>query len=502
MTTIQGVIDPIDGNDATGQPITDGQPIFAFKTLDFFYNTFTGPDNLLIATVRKGTVVMNQLLYNLLTVTTNDEVGNLRTDGTPERSITLNNCTVNLPWRIVPLDQPHNGTDDVPVIRTTGDIFYVGQFPLDITQENILNGTRNDDDPIQQRSRIIFEHESVYFFENNGGTVDLPDTNSAIHYNGIAGIVGFFDTMNTTNHFAVSLIDNNESIGIMIDGSAIPQCNWNIRPIIDTPTKINDFSLLEKLLIGLVIGIPAITGVVLAYVINPILGVIITVISVVGALVITLRYLFDTFPQGTNKIKVDKTKIYNKCIQLLGGKSRYNKLTSFLNKLQTNNNTKTFQMSGGEFINKSPDLLKLYLTNAPSNLNRINITGGEIASPDTPQEIAEAIDYNITYDTNSYNNNGSIFRRAQLIDSNYIHTRFDGNLFMVDASNGNIVITVPTNVLEDRLFYYKRIDSTNNQVRITTPNGIDNCTSVKLNNKGCKLPKARLSGYRGKLWIL
>lgn len=166
------------------------------------------------------------------------------------------------------------------------------------------------------------------------------------------------------------------------------------------------------------------------------------------------------------------------------------------------------QITGGTI--KSDVDGEVYLTNIPdvniTNLNLVNVI------PFEDQSTAQSADYTLVQDYDSYNNSGSIFRRPHLITTDYTHTQFDGNVFMVDASAGNITITIPPGVVSnERLFQYKRIDQSKHSVTITSKNGIDGKRRIYLNPKRCSckhrkilkqhLPYVELYGYSEKIYI-
>lgn len=90
---------------------------------------------------------------------------------------------------------------------------------------------------------------------------------------------------------------------------------------------------------------------------------------------------------------------------------------------------------------------------------------------------------------------GSKFIRYRCIIQDYVHQRTDGEFFFVDASNGNITITIPESIgtIDDlywngRTIQYKRVDRTNNRIIIINKRGLINGkgNKIQLNNKNNK----------------
>lgn len=159
-----------------------------------------------------------------------------------------------------------------------------------------------------------------------------------------------------------------------------------------------------------------------------------------------------------------------------------------------------FDVQGGTIQSDTEG--QIYLTDAPNadikNVNLVNVIpfDGKVAS--------ETADYTIIQEYNSYNNSGSIFRKDHLITTDYTHTQFDGNVFLIDASKNNIRIVIPGGAISDqRLFRYKRIDRSSNSVVITAENRIEGKRKISLRNRDCQksLPYVELYGANDKIYI-
>jgi len=81
----------------------------------------------------------------------------------------------------------------------------------------------------------------------------------------------------------------------------------------------------------------------------------------------------------------------------------------------------------------------------------------------------------------------SKFTRYKKIDKNYTHRRLDGQIFIIDASNDDIIIEIPKNNWKGRILEYKRIDNSCNRVKI-----IDKTTCKKYKLKSKKSTYLRL----------
>lgn len=137
----------------------------------------------------------------------------------------------------------------------------------------------------------------------------------------------------------------------------------------------------------------------------------------------------------------------------------------------------TFQ-GPGTIMSVNP-VQPIYLSNTPYIATGLNL---DAVIPFTSDAVQDGSEYSFTQSNDSYNNSGSIFRRPIIITSNYTLTQFDGNIFLINATNGNIIITIPVGCIsKNRLMEFKRIDSTSNSVTIVSPGGIDNCKEYKLN---------------------
>ena len=109
-------------------------------------------------------------------------------------------------------------------------------------------------------------------------------------------------------------------------------------------------------------------------------------------------------------------------------------------------------------------------------------------------------------------NTGSDLNSVVTIKVNYTHYQYDGKYFLVDASKGDIVITIPpvgTSMADDkwsgRSIVYKRIDFTKNKVNIVNQRGSfdKRCKSICLKNECGNLAALHiLVNYDGEAYLL
>ena len=160
----------------------------------------------------------------------------------------------------------------------------------------------------------------------------------------------------------------------------------------------------------------------------------------------------------------------------------------------------TFQ-GAGTLSNVNPSQ-PIYLSNTPYIATGLNLLAVIPFMTDTVQDGSE---YALTQNNDSYNNSGSIFRRPVNIIADYTLKQFCGNVFLVNASLGDITITIPVgDISKDRVMEFKRTDSTSNSVTIISPGGIDDYKIYKLNickKHSGKLPYVRLYGDGVKLYV-
>jgi len=147
---------------------------------------------------------------------------------------------------------------------------------------------------------------------------------------------------------------------------------------------------------------------------------------------------------------------------------------------------------------------QIFLTNIPGiDISNVNLSGDIKPFPD--DIIENSSDFNMQLDSNSYYNSGSIFRRPNIITQDYTHTQFDGVVFLVNASQNDITITIPIGDISDnRIFEYKRVDRSDHIVKITSVNKIEGHRNIYLDRVSCKSNNnsyIRLYGYNDNIYI-
>lgn len=534
MATVLLYVDPIIGNDATGKPYIDGQPIYYYKTVDGAIKSVSNVGYIVIY-VNKGTVEMNMISYKNITINKIDETAHLIINAKKGKSITMDfvilniNTTCKLPEDIV--NMTGMVTADVPAIitynlfhLTNGNNFNVADtFTGDVSNYALAN-----------RPRQIIYSNDLCLIDNMGGTIDLDRRDAELVADGIGIGINIFNSINTTDLFHLVGINKDEPLNFEVGNPNISQ-EWTITPLergqdITSP-KISKtvektaswYDKLEK-----VVGI-----VFFSVLATPVLG-IIDLVS--GDTTFTnTRDAFANVTSFAKKLKTtqsinaininDKIKSAVNKLQKLKNKKHPIRVKKFLSEsihkiTNFSTDTNTVKVSGGTLINNSPDYIRASITNFPMDIHNVNLIDFKLfKEPNT--NIEHESNYNITRKYNSYENSGSIFRLVKIISSDYIHTLDDGETFFVDASNNNITIHVPTDVLNNRLFLYKRIDMSDHIVKIITPKGIEHEKFYLLNNnakykhcnkhcnkccnKRCKLKRpnfVRFMGYDGILWIV
>lgn len=118
---------------------------------------------------------------------------------------------------------------------------------------------------------------------------------------------------------------------------------------------------------------------------------------------------------------------------------------------------------------------KFFLTNIDDftaiTTDLINVDLPPVAQMDFTPENNAAL-YTVSHDYSSINFSGAFISQPKIITKNFTHQLYDGMLFYIDASHGNILINL-INDIPGRIIIYKRIDKTNNSVTIRSPNRFD-----------------------------
>lgn len=108
-----------------------------------------------------------------------------------------------------------------------------------------------------------------------------------------------------------------------------------------------------------------------------------------------------------------------------------------------------------------------------------NSSGILLPSNDLPEEVYPVI--NVDAKEGSEIDRGSQFTRYRVIKENYTHNPYDGEIFLIDASNNDITIIIPNTdpgiIWRGREMTYKRIDRSCHKVKIINQRGLfDNRT--------------------------
>ena len=498
-------IDPINGNDSTGTPIINNKPINYYKTIKFAYTQqrLISKDALLSMDVLRGTVSLDFDIYNTQIFS---DPGQAKLE-IYDNDSTLHFQNVTLSIDTVIILSKSNESIIETVIETINYFELVSSYTLDIREHNETNDTEKTEktEKSNKRNKIIFDHKGICFVQNTGGIVDLSTRNSIIHKIGGVGIIGLFDKINMTTKSTICYVDgfNNNVSGLQLISNST-KSEINLYPAVESivTSSINWDKLLWGVGITIVGGILTIGGIIL----SPATGGVSILISTIGVGVLAIGIKFISFSLIKRQLLNNKEILSIESIisKHPNVKKFTGLITKIYNKKSVDQSYNLINILGGSIINSTPDKLKLSLTNYPSNIDNVNLVDVDKFAYNESLEISPEnySNYNLTNDTNSYDNSGSIFMKCKLITSNYTHAKFDGYNFIIDASKSDILITVPEDVLNNRTFQYKRIDCSRYRVKIITKNGIDNCKEYNLNYRGRKLPKVKLIGYGGKLWII
>jgi len=525
---VEVIVDPILGDDNTGSPVANASVDHFYKTLDAAINDNPVYD-LLIIRVNKGNVEMNQLSYRNIEINKVVNDSKLIIHGHVGATILFTNVTLNINTEILlPEDNisDPNTDPDVPVISLEENVLYL-LSGNDFSVTDIISSP----ELINRGRIIIFSFNGLILIDNDDGTIDVSSRDVIVIQGDVITYINGFSEMLTTDHFIL----NNLHPGAFSHTGDSKSIDWT-------------YNVLDRPAVNVKKNITHANGFIWPFVATGPVGMVLSLLAVIlggphpkievntgstklstntastNLLVSTASPQIDFFAYQKITILVPPNKSVNnknknKIFKLEDYKG---KASILLKKFKLNAILEEDEVSiTGTFLrNSSPDFLNAYVTNAPADVTTLSLHDVEILSPEvvtnlvpTQLSVLEGLDYNNKFESNSYNNNGSIFREVKLIQSNYTHTRFDGNVFVVDASGGNIFITIPVDTLKNRLFTYKRIDTSNNSVIITTPNGIDLKKSYKLKNKSCDktgkaskkhklLGRVKLVGYNDKLWVI
>jgi hypothetical protein len=511
------------GDDDTGKPIQSGQPIFYFRTLDGAlakletYPTY----DILSVIVIDGDIEMNDVQYENIVFGYESVNARLLINGRKGDSIRLINIILDIDTQINipadPISEP--GQEDEPVIVANSLIMVEGHR-LDIIDQ-IGNPS------IPNITRDIIRSETLLVIENSSGIVDLRNRSCTVYNSIICPInaIGGFDEIRMLAPSTLLKMDIDTSLLNVID---FPTGNNILKPYVnETSIKLmkakGTTGLIQepvRFLSTILIDTSTITIDVDEETVNQLVNkdqlptgllVFILTLKTLASAIVPIS-LLEGRSSGTTKLS-DRNARRLDFIKKYKNNPRVSK---FLKALQEDENP-SIDITGNVFRNMLPLSIQAAVIDGIENIlnpeivsiNTISLENAEVILDDQViQKFAEStgpnINYNNKYMSNSYNNNGSIFRVPKIITSDYTQDKFDGNVFMVNAGTNNILITVPIDALENRLFNYIRTDNTGNTVIIQTSD--DN--SFKLKNK-CKNKSTglyrknghlELYGFDSKLW--
>lgn len=440
MSTIQCSVNPTIGNDDTGRPYENNKPILSYKTLEGCIGQNSDNDGRKLTCLCTGGRVTLGDSDRYANITLFGIDSDLTINTMDDTSIEFVNISINMDTTVV----TRNTGITIPAIITSG--------LFSVIDGNALNLVSTSTDP-NIVARPVFQHNGQVAINNTSGRIDSPNSDIIVHLGG-TGTIGFFDVMNVTPKFKLYVEKPGDQI--IIDG----------RKFRDVTLNIHENTTVLKTLV------------------EPAIAVLLIVIAAT-----TPFSVFVPFRLFINSLTLGPPPEQRPRFSLV---SAPGKVSAF------ENDNKVF-ISGGTIINGTPEMLDVFASDIPSNLNKVNLIDAEAFSNNT---LALGSDYNISNETNSYNNSGSIFRKVRVLNDNYTHTLDDGYNFLIDASIKNIIIDVPTDVLESRTFQYKRIDFTNHIVRIFSPKGIDDKGHYSVKNSRNNLGKIKLVGHNGKLWTI
>ena len=488
------LLDPINGIDPVPptqqnilNQINTGIP---FKTLDYLYTNFRVYYPVETLTVLSVDIVLGSVSmslfdqpYELLILSNSNYNALVTIQGSIGQSIQVDSVIFDVNLNInVPFDPYQLGITDVPVV--TSKDFFIASRIFNILGEDTTNPSK---------SRDIIDSEGfvlTYNIDYVNSTIDLN-----IPYSTVFGI-HFFGYLLKQASIMIGGHSSNatgypENVGLTI---TVQKTNLEFQVLPDSG-KIIDAKCDPAVYKGVA------TGLLIASVL--IITLPVTVPSLFLMAQICGLPLKEKKPeQLTPSVKLEKIRA-----SLSKDKYKVFMKAGFIDSgilLQPQPEVTTIQGPGTvEFVGTST----MYLTNFDVTVLGVNLVD---VTPFPSESIMESSEYNLIQDNDSYNNSGSIFRRAHVITSNYTLTQFDGEVFLVDASAGSITITIPIgDISNNRLMEFKRIDGTNNNVSITSPGGIDGYKVYKLDTKKCKdgckpkkLAYIRLFGDGTKLWIL
>ena len=477
VTEIAGFIDPIVGDDATGQP---DNPEFPYQTIDGFYTSQSpSPTGILTAKVQTGNVFLGLKEYinlQVVDISGSPNAGAILTIfGQKGVFIHFDSVFLQINTEVTLEADPDDGTMDLPVFVIDNDFAFGPGYFLDILEQNNDFATPN-------RARDIFNFDGL----TKPATADISQIGSdvVVNRNGAIFFGGTLFNSNTfakeekfpaTNFYQSSV--NSVFASIVADEPSnliYHQFPTGLSGIIEplaqadpptrscnTPTQIGVISGLLVLIPGVSIAISAAFGEdILAYVALP------------------RCTAPPTFPAISNPKVAAKAREVQRLIE---------------------QGLPTVTVTGGSIT--ASETGPVYFTDIKGvQINNLNLKQVEPFLDDATEEAAT---FNLQQEFNSQFNSGSIFRRPNIITADYTHTRFDGEIFLIDATNNDIIVIIPNGpISNNRLFEYRRLDKTEHKVTITSPGKIDDFSRIRLANEECHLNYLRLFGLEDRIIVL
>jgi hypothetical protein len=435
ISTIVGFIDPIGGKNSEAQP---NNPELAYQSIDFFYDQqrLLHPDVILTARITRSQAILERDSYSGIIFDRDGTTASLAIRGRLKQTIVLKDTYYNITLNIVlPADTVN--TQDVPVFRTEGIFFLQGT--ITIAEEN-LTGFNAD--------RIIFEHTGITELRDVNSNI-IMNRSGIIHRAGITfqGVFPAFLRMTFLSNFLHEGPETSpESIVRQIGPSRA-----EIRGVpTGGPCRTNGFFIRIK---GIIYYWGSQTAL---------------KISVDGR----LSPFNPAFAFNQAKCSISSTaKIHPN--------QEHTEVGVRIVDAVFESETEGFSLSSVMGTNIH-------------NVNLINII------PFPNDTVAETSEYTLVQNFSSISNNGSTLHKPHLITTDYVHTQFDGYVFMIEATTKDITITIPSApVSNDRTFQYKRIDYTNHQVTIKM-----GTKSFRMNHGRSDryLPSMTIYGYDDTIW--
>ncbi len=474
VTEVAGYINPINGDDSTGLP---DDPEFPYKTIDGFYTQQRGINTgILTAKVQTGNVflgIQEYLDFQIIDVAGSPTDGALLSIyGSKGKSIHLKQTLWQINTMITLEADPYDGSMDIPVFVVDEGFDFGPNYSLNIDEENA-------DFTKPNKSRDIFNLDgsitpvNICIVSQSRSNIKMNRI-GAIFYGGLlfsSNTFEFQEKFPSSNFYQAS----NNSIFASISADEFSTRLYHQFP--------EDFKKIEGK--------------------RPLLGGSCNTIGecvLLSGLVTLTAGLAIAFAavQGKNFVK-DLTKPI--CTTLTFPKSSHPTViakTLEVKKRLTQELPLITVINGS--ISSSEDGTAIFTDIEDIQINNLNLQG---VKPFMDVSTETKAVFNLQQEFNSQFFSGSIFMRPVLITTNFTHEQFDGEVFIIDATNNDITITIPIgDISRGRTFEYKRLDKSSHRVIITSPGLIDGLPQIRLSNRKCKISSIKLYGYNDKILVL